>query len=357
MRRRPPAARLTRALLASPLLASLALTAGLLLAAPAQAGIDDYQLGQGLELGPINLAGYSSVTAALPDQGHKSLAIDDLSLFISGHVTSLVNPFVEAELTGLDLTRWGGDGDRHRDGYVVLERVYNDIYLPDGFTLRAGKMLAPVGEWNQIHAAPLVLSTVRPAVTYRNFSEYATGLSVLYADPAAALPDIQVYWQPAEELSARPDSIVDNRYRLVQGAHVSVPLALLDKVGLSFQRSVDDQGTEQHLYGLDGHYTVDRLTLQGEWTYSTLSGPGTRTRSREWGGFLSPSYALDDQWSVYGWYEIYSGRLQDAAAQDLLGGVAYRPHPAMVFKLEYVQNVGGRPVNPTGLFASWSVLF
>jgi len=44
-------------------------------------------------------------------------------------------------------------------------------------------MLSPVGEWNEIHAAPLVLTTVRPAVTYQNFSEYLTGGSLLYSDP------------------------------------------------------------------------------------------------------------------------------------------------------------------------------
>jgi hypothetical protein len=44
-------------------------------------------------------------------------------------------------------------------------------------------------------------------------------------------------------------------------------------------------------------------------------------------------------------------------AHDLLFGIAYRPHPAIVIKLEYLQNIGGQPVNPTGLFASWSILF
>lgn len=340
-------------------------------------GIGSYRLGQGLDVGPVNLAGYSSLVMAVPDQGRKAVALEDLSLYASAHLGSLINPFAEAELTGVNLGRWGrGSGagggasglPQDRDGYVVLERLYNDTYLPGGFTLRLGKMLAPVGEWNQIHAAPLVLSTVRPAATNRNFSEYATGLSLLYSDAQAELPDVQVYWQPMEEFSARPDSIVDDHYRLVEGVHISLPLTLLDKIGLSLQRNIDAKGVEQHLYGADFHYTLGRLTLRTEWNYSTLSTPAAlRTQASpptsEWGGFVAPSYALDDHWSVYSWYEIYAGRAaaanttNAANAQDVLMGVAYRPHPAMVVKIEYVQNVGGPPVNPTGLFASWSVLF
>ncbi|WP_148293562.1 hypothetical protein [Azospirillum sp. B4] len=330
-----------------------------------------YVLGQGFNIGPVNLAGYSSLVAGLPDQGSKTFSLEDLSLFASAHVGAFVNPFMEAELTGLNLLPWGKDGgDTGKGGgYVVLERLYDDIQLPDGFTVRFGKMLAPVGDWNQIHAAPLVLSTVRPAATYRGFSQYATGLSVLYTDPEARWPDVQIYWQPMDEFSARPDSIVDDHYRLVEGVHVSFPLALLDKVGFSVQRTIDRFGVEKHLGGMDFRYTIGSFSLQGEGVVSSLSHPtGVQTsQSLEWSGYVAPSYALNDRWSIYGWYEVYDGRrtapltaaqpADDRAAQDLLAGFAFRPQPAMVFRLEYLLNVGGPPVNPTGLFASWSVLF
>ncbi|TWB34537.1 hypothetical protein [Nitrospirillum pindoramense] len=374
----PPRSRSAAALVA----AVLAL-AGTTSAARAQdiESVDSYVLGQGFNVGPVNFAGYSSVVLAAPDQGRKTFSLEDLSLYASAHVGALFNPFMEAELTGLNLVPWGkdgGEGDGGK-GYLVLERLYNDIQLPDGFTVRFGKMLAPVGDWNQIHAAPLVMSTIRPAATYRGSSQYATGLSVLYSDPQARWPDVQVYWQPMDEFSARPDSIVDDHYRLVEGLHVSFPLALLDKVGFSIQRTIDRQGVEQHLFGTDFRYTMDQWSLQGEWVVSTLSQPPSlhSTRDLEWSGYVAPSYALNDRWSVYGWYEVYDGRGSmpllgatqelaastampfgnDRVAQDVLAGFAFRPQPAMVFRLEYLQNVGGRPINPTGLFASWSVLF
>jgi hypothetical protein len=320
---------------------------------------DGYELGHGLDLGPLNIAGYSSVVVNLPSQGQKSLVLDDLSLFVTGHFGQLLNPFTEAELSGLDLLHSGHLVGDSGDGDFVLERLYNDSYLTDSVTLRLGKMLSAVGEWNVIHAPPLVLTTVRPAVTYRNFSEYASGASVLYSDPNTSFPDLQVYWQPVGELSERPASLTFHQYKEVEGAHISFPLGLLDKVGVSFQQSRDVNGVDQSLYGTDFHYTIDKLTLQGEATYSDISKNGTAAlvRDTEWGAYAAASYALSDQWSVYGWYETFADRSASSVAHDVLFGVAYRPRPPIVFKLEYLQNISGHPVNPTGVFASWSVLF
>jgi hypothetical protein len=286
------------------------------------------------------------------------VALDDFSLFISGHLTPLFNPFAEAELTHVNFIQTRPDHADRGDGSLVLERLYNDTTLTDSLTLRLGKMLAPVGEWNEIHAAPLVLSTVRPAATYRNFSEYLTGGSLLYSDPDGRLPEIQLYWQPDREFSERPRSIAFDNYKMVEGLHIKLPLSLLDQIGFSFQRARNTADVVQSLFGVDFQYSFRNLTFQAEWTYSDLTGKTVGlTRKSEWGGYVATSYKFSGKWSAYGWYESFSNRASLRAARDILLGISYRPDPAIVFKLEYVQNIGGKPVNPTGLFASWSVLF
>jgi hypothetical protein len=328
-----------------------------LLLGPAHA-LAEYRLGQGLNLGPINIAGYSSITANFPDVERRNLSADDLSLFVSGHFDKLVNPFVEAEVTNFELANFGNGQKPTFDGYGLVERLYNDSYLSDGLTLRLGKMLSPVGQWNLIHAAPLVLATVRPAVTFMNFSEYTTGAELLYTDPRGKLPDIDIYWQPTEELLPRPKSLAPVMYREIEGFHVSLPLSLLDSVGVSFQHNRTRSGQGQTLVGADIHYTLPGLVLQSEWTYAELApDPARRQRETQWGGYLGVSHPFDDQWSIYGWWETFAAQKSAATAHDLLIGGAWRPQPAMVFKLEYLQNVGGPPINPTGIFASWSILF
>ena len=317
-----------------------------------------YRLGQGYELGDFNLAGYTNVTAGFPDDGRNSLAIEDVSLFVSGHLSRWVNPFVEAELAHMTLVHGGGLKDDPGDAVFVLERYYNDAYLSDDLTLRLGKMLAPVGAWNLFHAAPLVMSATRPAVTYKNYAAYVEGASFLYGDPGGAGPDVQAYWQPDWEETERSRNINFEEHRQTAGLHLSFPLQLLDTLGFSYQYTEDLQGVSQSLFGVDYQYTVDNLTFRGEGTYSRLRPGNVSLRhDNEAGAYVSASYALDTHWSAYSWYEAFRDREATSAAQDVLLGISYRPVAPVVFKVEYLQNVGGAPVSPTGIFASWAVLF
>ncbi|HWL20544.1 MAG TPA: TonB-dependent receptor [Bradyrhizobium sp.] len=315
---------------------------------------DSYQLGHGYDVGPLNFAGYAVVGAEIPNHGQKAVTAEDLSLFVTGHIAKYFNPFLEAELYHFNIAQSGSSGSENSSSSLTLERLYNDVDISESFTVRLGKMLAPVGAWNEIHAVPLVLTTVRPAVTIRNFSDHLTGLSLIYNDRDSSLPELKVYWQPDRELSDKPNNTPSDKYIMVEGLHLSYPISLLDQVGFSFQKSRDTQGVNQSLFGLDFHKTIDKLTLQGEATISGLSG---RVRQTEWGSYLAASYALSDQWSAYSWYEQFADRSATSVSHDVLFGITYRPHPAIAFKVEYLQNFGGTPVNPSGLFASWSVLF
>jgi hypothetical protein len=110
--------------------------------------------------------------------------------------------------------------------------------------------------------------------------------------------------------------------------------------------------------GLDFKYAVDALTIQGEVTYSELSGNlRGLLRDHESGAYVAVSYALGERWALTSWLEGYSGRNSSGVARDVLWGAVYHPLPAMALKVEYLQNYGGQPVNPTGLLMSWSVLF
>lgn len=319
----------------------------------------EYEPGHGYNFSAFNVGGFADVTAAAAtDSGRKALSVNAVSVFATGHIASVFNPFVEAQLTGFDIVQSGGVGGG-RNGTLGIDRLYDDAILNDNLTLRVGKMLAPVGEWNEIHAAPLVLTATRPAVTFLNFSQYATGFSMLYSDSSGDLPDLQLYWQPHGEFLEKPVTpFAFATYRLVEGVHLKFPVSLLDQVGLSFQQTTDLRGTTQSLGGIDFQLNFGRIGLQGEASYSGLGGE-TRgfARRNEWGGYLAVSYALTNEVTAYSWYEQFTGRLNMSAARDLLWGVSFKPDPAVVFKLEYLQNVGGRPVNPTGVIASWSVLF
>jgi len=56
-------------------------------------------------------------------------------------------------------------------------------------------------------------------------------------------------------------------------------------------------------------------------------------------------------------YEHFADRGTAQGSNNALLGLAYRPDPAMVWKVEYIHNNGAVLDVQTGLFASFSVLF
>lgn len=319
----------------------------------------DYQMGHGLDIGDFNIGGYANLVAGAPQGQGKYLTIDDLSLFVTGHVNRYVNPLVEMELAVQPLFRGSISSPTPDNSNVLVERIYNDSYLSDQFTLRLGKMLAPVGEWNLIHAAPLVLTSIRPLVTERGFSDYVSGASLLYADAADEWPDIQAYWQPSEDIAVRPKALTSRRYQDIEGLHVNWPIGLTDKIGFSFQRSrVVDSSEEQFVYGANVKYSFYRFTVDAEATLNAVSG-GDRAvyRRTEGGAYVLGSYALTEHWSAFAWYEQYADREIKAQARDALFGVDFKPDPSLILKIERVKNFSAGWGNPTGYFASLAVIF
>lgn len=319
----------------------------------------DYHLGEGYTVDRINIAGYLNFVAESPQGGKAQLVGDDLSLFIGGRFNRYLNPFFEAEFSGATIWRENGRlfSDNHPD--FVLERLYNDSNLTEDLTLRVGKMLTPVGEWNSIHAAPLVATTTRPMTTRRGFSEYTSGLALHYAAQDSGLPEVQAYWQPARELMPRPKTLTTRDYQSSIGVHLNWSSGLTDKVGLSLQRAnVAGIDESQTLAGLNARKALDRFQIETEATFAQISGHNpARLRHREWGAYVLGAYALTDQWSLMAHYEYFADRSTTQGSRSALLGVSWRYNPAVVWKLEYVRQKGARLDIGTGLVSSLSVLF
>lgn len=319
----------------------------------------DYHLGQGYSIGSVNVAGYINLVAEAPHDGVTQLIGDDLSLFVSGRFNRYLNPFIEAEFTGATL--WQESSSLLADNHpaFVLERLYNDTNLTDSLTLRVGKMLSPVGEWNTIHASPLVWSTTRPMTTYRSFPEYTSGLAVHYIPQTAKLPEVQIFWQPEGEIKAKPKNQVTREYAGSEGVHLNWALGLTDKVGLTLQHAEVKRTNEyQTLLGFNFRKTFGKFQFETEATTTHITGNNpARVRDDEWGAYILSTYAINNKWSAIARYEHFSDREVQQGSRNALLGVVWRPDPALAWKLEYVKQDGARLDIGTGVYASFSVLF
>ena len=320
---------------------------------------DNPQQAQAVKLDDFNLSGYINVVGEAPSGGISSLSLDDLSLFAIGHINKAVNPFIEAEISGFTLWQNGEAPFSGGGPQYSLERIYNDSYLTKNLSLRIGKMFSPVGEWNVIHAPPLVLTTTRPMTTLRGFSGYTSGVALIYSDAKSAVPDIQIYVQPAGELRPTPTSRATRGYEHVAGFHLNFPFGLNDKLGLSFQHAqIQNTDSQQNLIGFNFSKELGPMEFESEAIHTHFSdADDDMLQSNEWGAYLQGAYAVRENWHLVGRFEYFVDRNSILASKNALFGIAYKTDSHAVWKIEYV-NQFGQPLDiQTGIYASFSMLF
>ncbi|HEU0188614.1 MAG TPA: hypothetical protein VFQ97_01320 [Gallionella sp.] len=324
---------------------------------------EDYELGQGWHTGNYYLSGYANIEVVDRFGAPAKLDLDDLSIFAGGRVSQWVNPFTEVELSKHTLIRQGGNPVH---GDVIVERFYNDAILSEGDTLRIGKMLTPLGDWNLVHAAPLTPIITRPYTTALGFDAYTSGINWMHDPEDGVTPDIQLYGELGNELFKRPTSQAPRNFHHVLGGHVNMPLGLTDKIGASFQHGqLMETGETFILYGVNANKSFGKLRLQSEAITSKFSGavlPGAtpRVHENESGIFGLADYAITPQWHGILELEHYQDHTVNTPSRNTTVSVAYRPSPPMVWKLEYIHQAGvpaSFATIRTGWKAAFSLLF
>jgi len=317
----------------------------------------DYTVGDGLELGKVLISGYNETSWEAKNGQPQTITIDDLSLFVSATINNYINPFVEMEIASASL--WEeAKGAGFRGSRLVLERLYNDIHLNEQINIRIGKSLSPVGEWNRIHAAPLVWTTNRPITTQFSFSESISGLNIQYTQHNNNV--YQIYFQPGNEWVPKP--IIKNRprrYNSVFGLSFDKYFNLNDKLGFAFQYAqVRGSQDKQWVFSLDGQWQSKLIDFEFQSTYTIIDfkHPANK-KSNEWGSYFQAIWHFNEKWHAVFRPEYFEARTKESQS-SILYGLVYRPEPALSFKLEYMdvnhqQSFGFSQ----GWFASLAVLF
>lgn len=323
------------------------------------ANADDYQLGQGLQVGNYSLSGYTNLEVIDRFGSPSRLDVDDLSLFASGRVNQWVNPFTELELASHTLIRQGGGAV---EGDFIVERFYNDVKLSESDILRVGKILTPLGEWNVVHAAPLVPIITRPYAAIRGFDAYLSGINWMHNSADGAMPDVQLYWQPDNEWFKRPVTQTIRNFHNVIGGHINKSMGMKDKFGASFQHGqLIETGEMFTLFGLDASQSFGKLTLQSEAITAKFSGTAARAHDAESGLFALADYAITPQWHGIVEGEYYQDHTKTPSSRSTMLAVNYKPSSVpVVWKLEYIHQAGA-PASIatilTGLKGSLSFFF
>jgi hypothetical protein len=319
---------------------------------------EGYELGQGWHGDNFYLSGYANIEVINRFGIPSRLDLDDLSLFAGGRINQWVNPFTEVELSKHTLIRQGG-GAEHGD--VIVERFYNEAIFSEHDTLRVGKILTPLGDWNLVHAAPLIPLITRPYSTARGFDSYMSGINWTHDPEDGAMPSLQLYWQPDTEWFKRPAAQTNRNFRKVYGGHLNFPLGLIDKIGASFQHGqLIESGETFILYGANANISFGSLRLESEAVTAHFSGAAPRAHDNESGIFALADYAMTPRWHGILEGEHYQDHMMPVASRSASVAVAYKPSVPSIWKLECIHQAG-EPASialiTTGVKAAFATLF
>ncbi len=305
----------------------------------------------------INVSGYAKFTVEAPDKASTSVALDDLSIFVSGKFNRWFNPFLEAEAYNMEIWK-ESDGFQFNNVHLVIERFYNDMQLTDDDTLRVGKMLASINHWNIVHAAPLVWTSTRPVTSDYARANYITGLQLRHEFDALSGHSLEVYVQPAEDFNHKVLSSHERQYETIAGARWIAHEDLDYYVGVAFQHAQVAHSDEvRNSISIDGNWQHELFELESELLFTHIQTKEEQQHGNDWGGYVQMAVPIVDKFSLITRYEHFEFAEKMEPMNAELGGVVYRPVPSLSFKLEWQQTQGSASHNQTGLYSSIAVLF
>ncbi len=332
---------------------------------------DPYQLGQGLYFPQqgLRVGGYADFHYFGLDNYAKSSSIDDLSLILTKDIGSRWKFLSETDLS--ESLTFTGNGVSTSEAYLEIERLYADYYASSAATFRFGKFLTPVGQWNLIHADPLVWTITRPLSTSAAFSRNATG-AMIYGTRTIAQDDLDytLYVDDTQAFGWVNDA--DTAYGSYGAAGAINPLTneferaaggqthihLHDNqlsLGASFvSYELKNPRQKYRLGGLDFDWMGPHIELSGEGVYRTADRPQTPS---EYGGYLQAVVTLPHQLFLVGRYEHFRNSTPNVIDNIWTIGINYRPVPGLVLRMERADDSHDYSGMPSGWFASVSVLF
>ena len=334
-----------------------------------------YQLGQGYALGQsgFRLGGYSSIHAQGLGYASGSINLNSLSLFFSWDNGGKLRFFSETEGDNL-LDISGKPRFSSIKSFVDIQRIYFDYLVNDSLTVRVGKFLTPIGQWNLIHVDPLVWTVTRPVATSNLFSDYATGLMFQGTLLLAGNPlDYSVYSDYSSVLDPTP--INEVAFDNAQGVRLRYHLTDSLQIGVSYAdfALTDNNAIRNHLVGFDLAWAYQRFAVNSEIVLRSSDAKKyndsdsflifqnvTPVKQNGWQGYVQGVPPLTEKLyavSRYEFFDWYRESFYNGQGHALVFGLNYRLQNPLVFKLEYRTGKNNSELAPDGLFGSFSVLF
>lgn len=303
------------------------------------------------ESGGLRLGGYSSASVIFHPGKRDEASLDEVSLFVSWDNNSRWRFFSEFELE--QPIEWHEDESTHTRTKIDVERLYGEYDFSGLLNVRMGRFLTPIGRWNQIHAQPLVWTTIRPLATRQLFPLNIDGVMLSGAialDRAGWENHTLEYVAYAEIVRDMEKDYGEAEYKRTAGARLV--LNGQADIGLSLAHFEEDTRGQPD-YTLLG---LDFVTGNNGWEASGEIYRRFAQGNEGHGGYLQGVAPLSGQWSALARFESMHPSHGETTERWLVGA-AWKPSVNNILKLEYVMGDEEVALSPKGFMASYAILF
>ena len=313
---------------------------------------DEYQLGEGLQLGslPFYVGGYFSVDYQKKDD-YERYRLDDLA-FLGYGSYSKFSYLVELEYKELYVkTDDHGVKETNRDTNVYTERLYLNYSVNDNYMLRVGKYYSPIGFWNLLPINVLRETTSNPITSSIIFPKLTTGVAASYSSYLEDEIKIDIVLQHNNDIDDEYNNYnIDRHYGL---GLTYAKSGYTYKINSGYFHSAEKiEGVEDDLY-----YFLASAKYESD-NYEISTEIGTQKSEEEfttqYAAYLQGVYRFTEKHIGIIRLESYDDKISEDS--DSLGILAYtyRPLYPIALKSEYQFNTKN---SDNQLLLSFSVLF
>lgn len=285
-----------------------------------------YEPGGGVELGEyLKVGGYITFKYENGDLGHKLMA-DDIAVLAYGDVGTHTRYLVELENVG-SFERDFNTNKNQSSKEFRIERAFVAHDFSSGLSMTVGKMITPVGFWNQTPINVLRDTTSSPLTATSIFPKLITGIQIHGDIPQTDDSSYSLAYQNNRDLDEEYNNFKIDRF-FGAGAIYGIDDYSQAKIFAGSFRQKEEQ-KERRFAAIGYKYDKESWQVLLEAIYSSADKDSLT------GGYLQTRYKLDQKNFLIARYENFLDTAAGRREQIGVFGYNYRPIYPVSFKLEY----------------------
>ena len=288
-----------------------------------------YEPGSGIELGEyLKVGGYIALEYE-KSKNTDSFLVDDVALMAYGNFSPTTRYLVEMENVGRYQKDFKNDKE-NEVGTFRVERATLEHNFSSYANLVAGKMITPIGYWNQTPINVLRDTTSSPLVTINIFPKLITGVQ-MYGDTGVDGLEYTASVQHTNDMDEKYNNFAINRFYGV-GAKYDINDNSQAKLFAGYFNERNDASQRRFVHA-SYKYGSGSWQVLSEAAYSIMETTQKDTTS---GGFFAQArYRVDAKNYAIARYEYYFDGHEQEREHIAIVGYNYRPIYPVSLKMEY----------------------